>query len=383
MNDSRDKAKPTIFYATKQPANRRSSPRGEGEFAATGRRPQERNKSRNGGIDSNRSGQKKGKLGQNSRIETFNAYTKSPESTQKRERADSAPSNISPSKNSPSVNSLVKNSLSKSSPWQKKISELEQAPTFSHDEYHKRRKEEAMVYSQNSCKAVFKHRKDAIVKAFITEEMSYQFKDLIKWLVHQHLGYDIVTDAELTKITETPHHGGIALIIKKRQPTLLLDYLQQHHKQDYLLAIDDINNPHNLGGLMRTAAFYGISGVILRQPALLDSGAAMRVAEGGIEAVTPIKCDDFIDALDRLKEANYKVIVLLPTQMSRAKALNEIIAQQNHPKTVIVLSEKINRDLIDIADEAIYLKGNSNMAALNISVAAGILLSQLSTVKNL
>lgn len=221
------------------------------------------------------------------------------------------------------------------------------------------------------------------MKAFITQEMTYHFKDLIQWLVRQHLGYDVVTNEQITKMTETPHHGGICLIIKKRQVTMLTTYLQQHQndQQDHLLAIDDINNPHNLGGLMRTAAFYGINGVMLRQPNLLDSGAAMRVAEGGIEAVTPIKADDFVDALDRLKQAGYRVIVLLPCPMKAVSAtdLQRIPMNSNFAKgkTVMVIFQQINMKLINCADEVIYLKGNDNMTALNISVATGILLSRL------
>lgn len=48
-----------------------------------------------------------------------------------------------------------------------------------------------------------------------------------------------------------------------------------------MLALEDVANPHNLGGMMRSCAHFGVKGVVVQDAALLESGAAIRTAEGG------------------------------------------------------------------------------------------------------
>ena len=343
MNDTSEKSKPTIFYAKNSEAkvNPRTAKERGGDY---------KNKRNNDGFQSN-------SKAKHDRIETFK-----PKKFNKTVKPAKAQFDLADEHDSP---------------WQKKVRDNEQVPTFGYDGY-RQKKEETLVYSENSCKAVFKHRRLAIVKLFITQEMTYQFKELINWLVKQRLGYDVVSTEQITKITQTPHHGGVCLIVKKRIPLTLLDYLDEYDDQvqDCIIAVDDVNNPHNLGGLMRSAAFFGVNGVILRQTNLLDSGAAMRVAEGGIEAVESIKSDDFIASIDLLKQHGYQVIALLPCQLKSISS-TELSQFKFTKKIALVIFQQINNKLINCADNIVHLQGNDNMSALNISVATGIVLSAI------
>lgn len=351
MSDNTSKNKPAIFY-TKNSETSKHSHYGKNKI----RRGNENHN------DRNFQSKQKNKTEYNDRIETFKPHIG---------KDGYVNTNIRSNTDKFRHSTPIEND----SPWQKKVRDNEQMPTFGYDEY-RQRKEETLVYSENSCKSVFKHRRVAIVKMFVTQEMTYQFKELIEWLVKQRLGYDIVSNEQITKLTQTPHHGGVCLIIKKRVPLSLLDYLEKSSdkKNDCILAIDDVNNPHNLGGLIRSAAFYRVNGVMLRQTNLLDSGAAMRVAEGGIEAVESIKSDDFIASIDHLKQHGYQVVALLPCQAKSIDSyeLHQIKFQE---KIVLVIFQQINMKLINSADIVVHLKGNDNMPALNISVATGILLS--------
>ena len=343
MNDTSEKSKPTIFYTKNSEA--KVTPR-----TAKERGGDYKNKRNNDGFQSS-------SKAKHDRIETFKPKKFNKTVKQAKAQFDLADEH--------------------DSPWQKKVRDNEQVPTFGYDGY-RQKKEETLVYSENSCKAVFKHRRLAIVKLFITQEMTYQFKELINWLVKQRLGYDVVSTEQITKITQTPHHGGVCLIVKKRIPLTLLDYLDEYDDQvqDCIIAVDDVNNPHNLGGLMRSAAFFGVNGVILRQTNLLDSGAAMRVAEGGIEAIESIKSDDFIASIDLLKQHGYQVIALLPCQLKSISS-TELSQLKFTKKIALVIFQQINNKLINCADNIVHLQGNDNMSALNISVATGIVLSAI------
>lgn len=341
MNDTIEKSRPSIFYAKNSQSSVKS---------VKNKGNDHRSKRKNDSLQSN-------SKAKHDRIETFKV-----KSSNKTIKSSKVNLNLSDEHDSP---------------WQKKVKDNAQTPTFGYDEY-RQKKEETLVYSENSCRAVFKHRRSAIVKLFITQEMTYQFKDLINWLVKQRLGYDVVSTEQITKITQNLHHGGVCLIVKKRIPLSLLDYLHEHDDRvrDCILAIDDVNNPHNLGGLVRSAAFFGVNGIILRQTNLLDSGSAMRVAEGGIEAIEPIKSDDFIVSIDILKKNGYQIIALLPCQSKSIKS-TELSQLEFKKKVVLIIFQQINTKLINCADNVVHLSGNDNMSALNISVAAGIVLSTI------
>ncbi|MCX8649281.1 hypothetical protein J3U21_03575 [Gilliamella sp. B2776] len=349
MTDNTEKSKPTIFYAKHSEPKKHSRANKEKSNGWKERRK-------------NDAFQSKPKRDRNDRIETFQARSDRPKFAK---QSIVIELNRSPSE------------FEHDSPWQKKVRANDQTPTFGYDGY-RQRKEETLVYSENSCKAVFKHRRSAIVKLFIIQEMTYQFKELINWLVQERLGYDIVSNEQLNKITQTQHHGGVCLIAKKRAPLTLFNYLDEKSdaNKDCILAIDDVNNPHNLGGLIRSAAFYDVNAVMLRQSNLLDSGAAMRVSEGGIEAVESIKSDDFLASLDILKQRGYQIVALLPCQTKSIDS-SELHKVQFDKKVVLVIFQQINMKLVNCADVVVHLKGNDNMPALNISVATGILLSNL------
>lgn len=356
MDDNQDnqpKAQPNVFYAKKKERDLTESDKSRGKKATHrgGDKPYSYSKPARPSTTAPTSG----------RIETFNPNKR---------RAEGA-------------------SFS-DSPWRQKVKDTEQQPSFSDEKKRKfdhsqriaQQKEEVIIYSENSCRAVFKYRPQAIIKAFITEDKAYAFGDLVSWLVEHKLGYDIVDSKKLDSLTETPHHGGIALIVKKRTPISSTEYCAQREdaSHDLVVAIDDINNPHNLGGLMRTAAFFKVNGVLLRQTALLDSGAALRVAEGGSEACSLIKTDDFIATLDQFKRQGYQLVVLLPCRVKAIKSIELRKFRAAH-KSVLILFQQINPSLVNLADKVIHIDGSEAMSSLNIAVASGLLLSQLSLNK--
>lgn len=365
---SSDKAKPTVFYATKS----------KEEKSKWSRDKQDSGHSKHAGRDRDRD-----------RDRDRGSYAKSSSGGQKPERSrfnNDRPndSKIETFKPRNKIAPVVKEG---DSPWKNRVQKTEQLPSFVdesktvavQEKFKRQRKEETLIYSENSCKAVFANRPDSIIKAFFLQDKTYEFKALVAYLVEHRLGYDVIDDEKMAKIAQTPHHGGVCLIVKKRESMTTVKYLSQHAdaSKDYVLAIDDINNPHNLGGIARTAAFFGVNGLLLRQPDLLDNGAALRVSEGGAEYITPIKADDFIASLDQFKANGYQIVALLPCKVNSFKAekLDDLRVKS---KTVFVIFQQINTKLAEFADKVVYLQGSDVMPALNISVLTGILLGKIS-----
>lgn len=238
-------------------------------------------------------------------------------------------------------------------------------------------KNELYVYGENSCKAIAKARSHSIAKVFITEVMLDRFRDLLGALAQDQIGYDIVPAHQIEKLVQSPHHGGIAMIVKRRQGLSVVDYLNDdgYAKIDTILAIDDIANPHNLGGIARTASFFSVNALMVRQPEMAENSAAIKVSEGGMESLQLIKADDMIADLMHLKKAGYKIIAILPVKTQSIKSIALEKAKFNPTKTVFVIFQQINEKITDLADDIISLQGSKEMSALNISVLTGIVLS--------
>lgn len=191
--------------------------------------------------------------------------------------------------------------------------------------------------------------------------------------------YHVVDDEALTKASGTDHHGRVCFLIKKRQSSDVNDYLAQAQAKakakeiDCVLALEDVGNPHNLGGIVRSCAHFGVEGVLIHDPSLLESGAAGRTAEGGAEHVNAIQTDSFPSALDVFRAEGYTIAT---TSSHKGQPL----AQTVLPKKVVLVVGHEGDGLTDSTwqqcDLPMPIGGTGKVESLNISVATGILLSK-------
>lgn len=234
--------------------------------------------------------------------------------------------------------------------------------------------DEGKVYGENACRVLFGQRPDAIVRLYIAEKLAPKFADVMKYLAVSKKAYHIVDEAELEKVAASQHHGGIVLLVKRKPVQTLANYLNQKgKKQDCLLALDGVSNPHNLGAIARTCAHFGVTGVIMREPQLLHSGAALRTAEGGGEFVEALKCDDMPLALRLCKDAGY---TLVTTSSHGGQSLYQSTLPE---KVVIVFGEEmfgVSKNVAKAADIALQIPGTGKVESLNVSVAASLILGE-------
>ncbi len=140
-----------------------------------------------------------------------------------------------------------------------------------------------------------------------------------------------------------------------------------------MLALEDVGNPHNLGAMMRSCAHFGIKGLLLQDAGVLESGAAIRTAEGGAEHVQPITGDSFIDALDDFRKAGYAIVT------TSSHAGTPLFKAELPKKMVLVLGQErdgLSDAALSSADLSVSIDGTGAVESLNVSVATGVLLSE-------
>src|SRR3989441_276464 len=115
------------------------------------------------------------------------------------------------------------------------------------------------------------------------------------------------TRDQLTAMAGSPdHQGAVARVASAEYVDLaaLLRVPQERGEAAFFLALDQIQDPRNLGALLRTADGFGVHGVIVpkhRQVGLTD--AAARTAMGALETVAVAREANLVSALETLKKS--------------------------------------------------------------------------------
>lgn len=237
----------------------------------------------------------------------------------------------------------------------------------------RQRAEETRVYGENACQALFQSRPECIVRAWFIQSVTPRFKEALRWMAANRKAYHVVDDAELTKASGTEHHGGVCFLIKKRNGTTVQQWVSQADADDCVLALEDVGNPHNLGAMMRSCAHFGVKGVLLQDAAIVESGAAIRTAEGGAEHVQPITGESVLDAIEEFRQAGYSIVT---TSSHKGTPLFKATLPR---KMVLVLGQErdgLSDAALSTADLSVSIDGTGKVESLNVSVATGVLLAE-------
>ncbi|MBE2896449.1 rRNA methyltransferase [Pasteurellaceae bacterium HPA106] len=239
------------------------------------------------------------------------------------------------------------------------------------EKIRKNRDEEMKIYGVEACLARFKQRPESIVRLWATVEMSHKLGEQLSFLASQKKVYHIVSSNELALVSGSEHHGGMCLLVKKTPPMALERYLAQAKRQDCVLVLDNVQNAHTLGAILRAAAFYGAGAVISEDANTLASPLAARVAEGALEHVSVVDSLSLAASIARLQRAGYQVIAI--TQDKQASALNKV---RFADKLALVLTDN-SEALACAVDETVVLSFDNPLTkGLNAAVNAGVVMSR-------
>jgi 23S rRNA (guanosine2251-2'-O)-methyltransferase len=117
---------------------------------------------------------------------------------------------------------------------------------------------------------------------------------------------------ELQRMSRSENHGGAVAFLRERKALTLEDLLKSNGTaKRFLLALDGVEDPHNLGALLRTADGAGVDGVLLpeRRSAPI-SGAVAKASAGATEHVRIAKVTNLVRSLEDLKRQNIWIVGL-------------------------------------------------------------------------
>jgi 23S rRNA (guanosine2251-2'-O)-methyltransferase len=179
----------------------------------------------------------------------------------------------------------------------------------------------------------------------------------------------------LTALTGFDGHQGIALVARRRPPASLIDVLGRAMARPdgpLLLVLDSLEDPQNLGTLLRSAEAAGVHGVLVpsRRAAPL-SPAAMKAAAGAVEHLDVVVLDDLPGALADLHVRGIRIV---GSDADAALAARE--ADLRGPLAIVVGSEGrgISPAVRRRCDLMVRIPMRGRVGSLNAAVAGSVLL---------
>jgi len=227
-----------------------------------------------------------------------------------------------------------------------------------------------------ACEAIFARRPEAIVRVYVAEPRRRQFAALIEWCAASRKGFQIVADENLARLSGSIHHEGIAILARQLPRWTLADLLgRAAGLAAPLVYLDGVQNPHNLGSILRSAAHFGVGAILGRTGDLPPlSPAAVRVAEGAAETVPVCDLADPAADLTRLKREGWRVVV------TTSHAGTPLYAAKLPERAVLVLGsegEGVSPTVDRLADLRVRIPGTGTVESLNVAVACGVALGEL------
>ena len=195
-------------------------------------------------------------------------------------------------------------------------------------------------------------------------------------LAKAHKQFRLVGAAELARIAGTPMHGGIVALAEPRamQPLDLGEAQRWARSGGLLLMLDGVGNPHNLGAIARTAAFFGIERMVLSDhPAqAMPSDASARVAAGGLDIIEVYRAHRFAEVLQRLKPY-YRIVA---SALERGFPFDQL-KLDGRPIALVLGNEEegLTKATLDAAETIVTIPGQGGMQSLNVAAAAAILMN--------
>ena len=184
----------------------------------------------------------------------------------------------------------------------------------------------------------------------------------------------LVNDAIINKIATTKNPQNILVILKMldHNITNLVPIIKENKTK--LIMLDDVNDPGNLGTIIRTAAGLGYDGIIM-SPNTVDlyNEKVIRSTQGVMFKIPIIKAN-LQEVIKLLKKEK---VFCIGTALTNAKDVKHITKKDKFAICLGNEAKGISKEVLDNMDENVRIAMKNDVESLNVSIAAGIIMYEL------
>lgn len=202
-------------------------------------------------------------------------------------------------------------------------------------------------------------------------EEAYKNGYLKELLLEENTEYNL--DVETNYLTK----NVIKFISSLETPYQIMGVCYKKKKEkigDRVLLLDDIQDPGNMGTIIRSAIAFNFDTIILNNNAVdIYNDKVLRATQGMIFNINIVN-ENLEETIKKLKKNNYKILGTKVTGGKNIKTIEKI------KKVAIIIGNEgagVKENLLDMCDEHIYIPMSSKCESLNAAVAASIIMYEL------
>ena len=205
-------------------------------------------------------------------------------------------------------------------------------------------------------------------------------RELFDMLKGSNVPVQRVPQERLNYLTTKNHQGVIAFMspVTYQRLDQLVPMLYEAGKDPFFVLLDRLTDVRNFGAIARTCACAGVDAIVIPMNESVTVNAdAIKTSAGALHSLPVCRENSLKDAIRYLKESGVHVVAA-----SEKAVMNYTEAHYDGPLAIIMGAEDegIARENIKACDELVQIPMKGNIASLNVSVAAGIMIYE--AVKN-
>jgi 23S rRNA (guanosine2251-2'-O)-methyltransferase len=229
------------------------------------------------------------------------------------------------------------------------------------------------LYGIHAVRAAIANPKRHVKRAVLTERAAEEIGTaLLAKVRHEIVDMDAVSKV----LPPGSVHQGAALNCEPLPRRDLADVLpEKGDTRRVVLVLDQITDPHNAGAILRSAAAFGVSAVIVQdRNAPPESGVLAKAASGGLDSVPYIVVVNISRALQELEDLGFWRVALAG---DGEQTLADAVAKGDVALVLGSEGSGIRRLVREHCDTAAFIPITSSMESLNVSNAAAVALYEL------
>lgn len=225
-----------------------------------------------------------------------------------------------------------------------------------------------------------KYRKTAFIVEGIKmlKEAISEKAEIDTIIIREDTELDFKLDSELEKkviyvtknvfetISDVVSPQGVLVVINKK-----IDDNKINQNADYILALDGIQDPGNLGTIIRTADSANIKQILVSKDTVDSySPKVVRSTMGAIYRVKIIECEDLVKTLKSLQTNGFEIVT---TDLHTDKSIYDM----NYNKKIVIIGNEANgvtKEIRELSDYRVKIPMLGKTESLNAAVATGIMI---------